>query len=54
MKYCAANTRSTAAVTSSLIDAYCRLRSSMGTGSGLVEETDGTGADEVLEAMAKL
>jgi len=26
----------------------------MGTGSGLVEETDGTGADEVLEAMAKL
>src|SRR5215469_1226619 len=35
MKYWMVSTRSMAAATSSLMDSYCRLRSSMGTGSTL-------------------
>src|SRR5664279_4099765 len=53
MKYCVVSTRSTAAATSSLMDAYCRFRSSMGTGSGLAGVEEETGAGEVLSGMAK-
>src|SRR5450755_1103375 len=53
MKYCVVSTRSTAAATSSLIEAYWRLRSSMGTGSGLTEAEEETGAGEVLSVMTK-
>ena len=54
MKCCEVMTRSTAAATSSLMAAYCRLRSSMGMGSCPEAEEEEAGACTEFTAMVKL